>query len=183
VYYSVVAYAERLPNGKTNGIPAFPESWKSVAATAYHQLQETRTDPDVDDAIQSGQERYLGWSSDRGQEIGDNPVETAQTLSQAFMEVPLADGSGMIPIQLMYSNAAHGPEGPITKPYGGSPLPLATRKTPRPGSSNPTPNPNPSGPDPLLQTINDEWSKLPDATKRRVIQLIQEALNQQPFWT
>lgn len=178
VYFAIMAYAERRTNGTTSGIPAFPEPWKSITATAYHQLMEARTDPDVDDAIQTGQERSLGWTSDRGQEVADYPVEAAQSLSDVFTEVPLADGSGSVPVQLIYSNAVHGPEGPIVRPYNGSPLPPAQRRTPRPGSSTPTPPSTPSGPDPLLQTINDEWSKLPDAVKRQVIQLIQQAVNQ-----
>jgi len=182
VYFAVMAYSERTANGKTSGIPAFPEPWKSITATAYQELQEVRTDPDVDDALQSGQDRYLGWTSDRGHEIADLPAQEAQHLSQVFMEVPLADGSGAVPVQLLYSNAVHGPEGPIVAPHKGSPLPAAKRKTPRPGGGTPTPS-QPSGPDPLLQTVNDEWSRLPDAVKRQVLQLIQQALSQQPFGT
>lgn len=183
VYYSVIAYSERTATGKVNGIPAFAEPWKSITATAYQELQEVRTDPDVDDALQSGQERYLGWTSDRGQEIADGPVETAQPLSSIFVEVPLADGSGAVPVQLLYSNEAHGPEGPIAQPYSGAPLPPAKRRTPRPGSSGGTPTPNPSGPDPWLQYIDKEWSQLPDAVKKQVIQLIQQSLQPQPFGT
>jgi hypothetical protein len=32
-------------------------------------------------------------------------------------EVPLADGSGTVPTQLMWSNAVAGPEGPIATPH------------------------------------------------------------------
>jgi hypothetical protein len=32
-------------------------------------------------------------------------------------EVPLSDGSGTVPIQLMWSNAVGGPEGPIPAPH------------------------------------------------------------------
>jgi hypothetical protein len=32
-------------------------------------------------------------------------------------EVPLADGSGTVPVQLMWSNAVSGPEGPISRPH------------------------------------------------------------------
>jgi hypothetical protein len=32
-------------------------------------------------------------------------------------EVPLADGSGTVPVQFQYSNAVHGPEGPIPEPH------------------------------------------------------------------
>ncbi len=174
IYYSVVVYAERHSNGVTNGIPVFAEPWKNIVATAYHQLQETRTNPDVDDATATGQERYLGWTSDRGQELGDYPLEAATPLTKVFTEVPLADGSDAIPVQLLYSNAVHGPEGPLTQPRSGSALPPAKRRTPRPGGSTPTPS-NPSGPDPLLQYIDSEWSKLPAAVKEQVIQLIKGA--------
>ncbi len=51
-------------------------------ATFYHELQEARTDPDVEGM-----------------------------LTKVFKEVPLADGSGTVPVQLQYSNAVHGPEG------------------------------------------------------------------------
>ncbi len=178
VYFSVMAYSERRPNGGTNGIPAYAESWKSITATAYHELQEARTDPDVDDAIQTGQERYLGWTSDRGQEIADFPVEAAQQLSQVFTEVTLTDGSDKVPVQLLYSNAVHGPEGPIAKPYSGNPLPSAKRKTPRPGGSTPTPSEPSGNSDQWLQYIDSEWSRLPESVKAQVIRLIQQAANQ-----
>jgi hypothetical protein len=37
-------------------------------------------------------------------------------LDLVMVEVPLADGSGPVPIQLMWSNAVHGPEGPVNTP-------------------------------------------------------------------
>jgi hypothetical protein len=99
-----------------NGIDEFHEPWRNVCATVYHELQEIRTDPDVEDAIRAGTapggERLLGWYSPRGGEIGDMAIVMEQ--------VPLADGSGMVPVQLMWSNAVGGPEGPIKEPH---PLP------------------------------------------------------------
>ncbi|MEZ6063258.1 MAG: hypothetical protein R3C19_23165 [Planctomycetaceae bacterium] len=124
VYYSVDVYSERRADGSMNGIPVFQESWKNVVATLYHELNEARTDPDVEDAIRNpydiGSERYLGWTSDRGEECGDYPLDEARQLSMVVLEVPLADGSGTVPVQLQYSNAVHGPEGPIAEPH---PLP------------------------------------------------------------
>ena len=79
----------------TNGIVAFDEPWKNVCATLYHELQEARTDPDVEDAIRTGDNKYLGWYSPRGGEIGDIPIATA--LQDVMREVPLADGSGTVP--------------------------------------------------------------------------------------
>lgn len=113
VYYAVSVYSEG-----TNGIVAFDRPWKSVCATLYHELCEARTDPDVEDAIKAGDSPkangFLGWYSDRGGEIGDIPMEEAgANLSRVMKEVPLANGRGKVPIQLMWSNAVSGPEGPI----------------------------------------------------------------------
>ena len=109
-YYAVAVYSEG-----TNGIVAFDEPWKNVCATLYHELQETRTDPDVEDAIRAGSspgaEKLLGWYSPRGGEIGDIPIaEAGGRLDLVMKEVPLADGSGTAPVQLMWSNAVGGPE-------------------------------------------------------------------------
>ncbi|HXY81970.1 MAG TPA: hypothetical protein VEH55_11420 [Gaiellaceae bacterium] len=117
VYYAVSVYS-----AGTNGIVAFPHPWQNVCATLYHELCEARTDPDVEDAIRAGAtpagERLLGWYSPRGGEIGDIPMsEAGDDLSLVMKEVPLADGSGTVPIQLMWSNAVGGPEGPIARPH------------------------------------------------------------------
>ena len=124
VYYAVGVYSERLANGKFNGIPVFEDSWKNIVATFYHELNEARTDADVEDAIRAGDdpsaEKFLGWMSNQGEECGDFPVFEANPLTQVVQEVQLADGSGTVPIQFMYSNAAHGPEGPIDAPHEAS---------------------------------------------------------------
>jgi hypothetical protein len=121
VYYTVSVYSERGARGTTNGIPVFAAAWKNVVATLYHQLAETRTDPDVEEAMRhaadgSG-ERYLGWVSDSGLEIGDYSVRADIPLTSVFREVSLASGGGRVPVQLLYSNAAHAPEGPISQPH------------------------------------------------------------------
>jgi hypothetical protein len=112
VYYAVGVYSEG-----TNGIVAFDKPWKNVCATFYHELQEARTDPDVEDAIRAGNDPrandFLGWYSPRGGEIGDIPMEEAgPDLGAVMQEVPLVNG-GRAPVQLMWSNAVGGPEGPI----------------------------------------------------------------------
>jgi hypothetical protein len=105
VYYAVAVYSEG-----SNGIVEFREPWQNVCATVYHELQEIRTDPDVEDAIRAGDgEQFLGWYSPRGGEIGDIAI--------VMRTVPLADGSGTVPVQLMWSNAVAGPEGPISRPH------------------------------------------------------------------
>ena len=118
VYYAVGVYSEG-----TNGIVAFDEPWKSICATFYHELCEARTDPDVEDAIRAGDtpqaNAFLGWYSPKGGEIGDIPMEEAgANLGTVMKEVPLV-GGGTAPIQLMWSNAVHGPEGPIPKKHHG----------------------------------------------------------------
>ncbi|MDX6466874.1 MAG: hypothetical protein QOI27_1914 [Gaiellaceae bacterium] len=117
VYYAVSVYSKG-----GNGIVAFDEPWKNVCATLYHELCEIRTDPDVEDAIRAGatpgSERLLGWYSPRGGEIGDIPMaEVHGSIKLVMQEVPLAAGSGTVPIQLMWSNAVSGPEGPISRPH------------------------------------------------------------------
>jgi hypothetical protein len=115
VYHSVGVFSERGPNGK-NGIVAFDEPWKNVVATFYHELQEARSDPDVGDVKTTADEHLLGWYSmfpTYGGEIGDIPINEAAGLHKpietVFKEVGLTDGSGTVPIQLMYSNVDHGP--------------------------------------------------------------------------
>jgi hypothetical protein len=118
IYYAVGVFSETAAGGQANGIPAFNEPWKNVVATFYHELNEARTDPDVEDAVRTGDDSVLGWTSAQGEEVGDFPVdETNGDLSLVFQEVSLTDGSRTVPIQFMYSNAVHGPEGPIKSPH------------------------------------------------------------------
>jgi hypothetical protein len=118
IYYAVGVFSQRLPNGKENGIAVFDAPWKNVVATFYHELNEARTDPDVDQAIKTGKTNgVIGWNSDKGEECGDFPVfEADAKLSLVFQEVPV-DGGGTAPVQFQYSNAVHGPEGPIAAPH------------------------------------------------------------------
>jgi len=110
IYFAVGVFSERTGGGE-NGIVAFDEPWKNVVATFYHELQEARTDPDVEDAIRNQDDAFIGWNSAQGEEIGDFPVFEDRTLSRVFVEVPVA-GGGTAPVQLMYSNRVHGPEMP-----------------------------------------------------------------------
>ena len=85
-----------LRDGTSNGIPVFDQPWKNIVATFYHELNEARTDPDVEDAIKAGNDpdgaNFLGWVSQQGEECGDFPVFEANPLTLVFKEVPLADG-------------------------------------------------------------------------------------------
>jgi hypothetical protein len=110
-------FSERLAGGKVNGIPVFDASWKNVVATFYHELNEARTDADVEEANRTGDVTLVGWTSRQGEECGDFPVFEANPLTKVFQEVRLTNGNGTVPIQFQYSNAVHGPEGPIPSPH------------------------------------------------------------------
>jgi hypothetical protein len=121
VLYAVGVYSTPRAGKSDNGIVAFDQPWKNVVATFYHELCEARTDADVNGTP--------GWISDpipefggSSQEIGDIPMDEAgRNLNLVMQEVPLtnplADGTTTVPIQLMYSNFMHGPEGPIDAPH------------------------------------------------------------------
>ena len=94
LYYVVGVYSEIRSNGQTNGIPAFDQSWKDVAATFYHELNEVRTDPDGEDAGRTGNPSFFGWLSQQGEECGDFPLSGAYSPAQVFQEVPLTNGRG-----------------------------------------------------------------------------------------
>ena len=108
VYYAVGVYSEG-----NNGIPAFAQPWMNVVGTFYHELNEARTDPDVEEAIRTNDNSWIGWYSDQAGEIGDVPIDEVEqagaSLSLVFKQIGLADGSGTVPIQLMWSNKDAGP--------------------------------------------------------------------------
>ncbi len=116
LYYSANVYSEIQANGRRNGIPAFDASWKDVVATLYHETNEFRTDADVNDAIHSNSNDYLGWMSRSGKEVGDQPLAVATSLGEVLQEVQAGNGK-KIPVQFLYSNAVHGAEGPIASPH------------------------------------------------------------------
>ena len=112
VYFAVAVYSQQIGN-TTNGIPFWPAPWKNIVATMYHELNEVRTDADVEEAERTSNDRLLGWYADGYGEIGDLPVREAEAhLGLAMVEVPLVAG-GTAPIQLMWSNAVGGPSGPF----------------------------------------------------------------------
>jgi len=119
LYYSVGVFSEILPNGAENGIVVFDKPWKNVVGTFYHELNEFRTDSDVDDAIKTNNNDFLGWMSRQGEEIGDQPIFAAgNDLTEVFQQVKVT-GTKKIsaPVQFLYSNFVHGAEGPISKPH------------------------------------------------------------------
>ncbi len=108
IYYAIAVYSEQLDDGTQNGIPVFDENWKNVVATNYHELNEFRTDPDVQEAITTGNELFLGWTSPQGEEIGDFPIFEAANLHDVFKEIKLVNNL-TVPMQLLYSNSDDGP--------------------------------------------------------------------------
>ena len=116
LYYSANVYSE-MENGKENGIVVFNRPWKNVVGTLYHEINEFRTDPDINDAIAKNDDDFLGWTSRRGHEIGDQPIFVASSLDLVFKEVKASTGKRRIPVQFLYSNAVHGAEGPIANPH------------------------------------------------------------------
>jgi hypothetical protein len=122
IYYAIGVFSETRPSGSDNGIVAFDQPWKNIVATFYHELNEARTDPDVEDVIRAGSSpkavKFLGWTSAQGEECGDFPItEAGANLSRVMKEVDLTNGTRMVPIQFQYSNAVAGPEGPIRAPH------------------------------------------------------------------
>ena len=116
LYYSANVFSQMLAPKKENGIAVFKQPWKNVVATLYHEINEFRTDPDVNDAIVTGKDHFLGWMSRKGSECGDQPIFVAKTLELVFKEISSV-GAKRIPVQFMYSNAVHGAEGPIKRPH------------------------------------------------------------------
>jgi len=116
LYYSANVYSA-VRAGRRNGIPFFNDSWKNIVCTLYHELVEFQTDADVGDAIRQQDRRFVGWNSNRGQEIGDQPI-SANSLDRVFKEVLTLPGPRATPVQFMYSNAVHGAAGPDEKPSG-----------------------------------------------------------------
>jgi hypothetical protein len=112
IYFAAAVYSQKTGH-KTNGIPIWPDSWKNVVATLYHELNEARTDADVELVNATGNDHLLGWYSQKGGEVGDIPITLAENdLHLVFVEQTLGSGQ-VVPIQLMWSNAAGGPGDPF----------------------------------------------------------------------
>ena len=120
IYYSANVFSQILPNQRENGIAVFDRPWKNVVGTLYHEINEFRTDADVNDAIVQQNDDFLGWMSRRGSEVGDQPIFAAGDagdLRLVFKEVQDPPRRKRVPVQFLYSNAVHGAEGPIARPH------------------------------------------------------------------
>lgn len=120
VYFSLNVFSEQTPEDGRNGIPVFDQPWKNIVATLYHEINEFRTDPDVEKANSAETEEealeLIGWISRANEEVGDHPLSGSHALSEVFQEVLLADESRRVPVQFMYSNALHDAQGPVDNP-------------------------------------------------------------------
>jgi hypothetical protein len=116
LYYSANVFSQ-MQGRRENGIVAFDQPWKNVVGTLYHEINEFRTDADVNEAIQTNNNDLLGWMSRSGRECGDQPIAVARSLSLIFQEVTIPKGGKRVPVQFLYSNAVHGAEGPIASPH------------------------------------------------------------------
>src|SRR5258708_5687988 len=117
LYYSASVYSEIQASGRENGIAVFNKPWKNVVGTLYHEINEFRTDADVNDAIEKDNNDFLGWSSRAGHEVGDQPIFAAADLKQVFKEVKAAVARKRIPVQFMDCNSVHGAEVLIARPH------------------------------------------------------------------
>ena len=114
VYYAVAVHSEGSTASSpstSRGRTSARRSTTSSRKRAPIPTSRTRSGP-------AARRRGDGCSAGtraRGGEIGDIPMAEAHGDVELVMkEVPLADGSGTAPIQLMWSNAVRGPEGPIS---------------------------------------------------------------------
>ena len=74
LYYSANVFSEIRANGTKNGIAEFSQPWKNVVATLSHEINEFSHRCRCNDAIQNNSNDFLGWTSRRGQEVGDQPI-------------------------------------------------------------------------------------------------------------
>lgn len=92
VLFAISVYSQML-GLRPNGAPFWPEPWKNITTTMYHELNEIRTDPDVEEAMRRNDDSYLGWYSPPAGEIGDIPLSLAGPyLGLVMVEVSLVAG-------------------------------------------------------------------------------------------
>jgi hypothetical protein len=139
VLYSVVVWSD----GST-GIPVPDWSgWENIVATLYHELQEIRTNPDVDRAVRTGDSKLIGWNTDPVEgpdgpdcrEIADLPlILRNERPHEAFGRVSVQGHDGEpteVPIQLLWSNRDNQMM-PNCRPLGsGGPSDVSTASGPR----------------------------------------------------
>ncbi len=112
ILYSVVVWSDGATGIPVPGWPA----WQAITATLYHELQEIRTNPDVDQAVRTGDSRFIAWNTDPldgpdgsdCREIADLPlILNHDSQHQAFMLASVAGPDGQqiqVPIQRLWCN-------------------------------------------------------------------------------
>lgn len=101
VYYAVSVWSDG-ENGAA--IPGW-QPWESTCAGVYHELAETRTNPNITGDAPNDE---WGWASSDGEEIGDLSVDWAGDDPTQVFKRDLPDLEG-VPVELLWSNADDGP--------------------------------------------------------------------------
>ncbi|MGH7155835.1 MAG: hypothetical protein ACREF3_18055 [Acetobacteraceae bacterium] len=104
IYYAVTVWSDG-ENGAA--IPGW-QPWENVCAGLYHELAETRTNPDL---TKLPPNKNWGWASVDGDEIGDLSVIWAGDDPAKVFVKDIAGISG-VPVALLWSDKEHGPFDP-----------------------------------------------------------------------
>ena len=97
VYYAVSVWSDG-ENGAA--VPGW-QPWESTCAGVYHELAETRTNPNIEGETP---DKQWGWASCEGEEIGDLSLDWAGDDPSLVFRKDLPNLKG-IPIELLWSNA------------------------------------------------------------------------------
>ena len=97
VYYAVSVWSDG-ENGAA--IPGW-QPWESTCAGVYHELAETRTNPNITGEVPDDN---WGWASSEGEEIGDLSVDWAGDDPTQVFKRDLPNLAG-VPVELLWSNA------------------------------------------------------------------------------
>jgi hypothetical protein len=92
---------------ESTSLSALPRTTTFAVRSLGHEIQEARTEPDVEAAIRTRSPNFNGWDSDQDEKIGDSLVFEANPLQRVIREVPFVTGSAAI--QLIYSNRLEQP--------------------------------------------------------------------------
>ena len=110
IYYTVCVYSEKTKDGVRRGMPYWEDSWKNVASVLYHELQEARTSPDIEESIRHDDDSMLGWYNEKGGEVADYVMRLAGRHLGLGMREVVVEPDSVSPIQLLWSNRVNGPE-------------------------------------------------------------------------
>jgi hypothetical protein len=115
VYYAVSVFSKNSPMEPAQASLPFRSPGKT-SSLPYHELTKPATDPDVEEAIRTGQSGFVGWTSKSGEEVG-RPHSHRHWSATRVQGSAAHPGGDTVPVQFMYSNAVHGSEDPIPQPH------------------------------------------------------------------